>query len=414
MNGAPPMRMSRFELIALLATISMLVAIGIDLFLPAFGDIRLAFGLGADSNQTAWLVSVYFAGMAVAPIFLGQLSDQVGRKPVLAFGLVLYVACAVAAAFAGSFGLLLAVRFLWGVGAGTGRNVALAVVRDRFEGDQMASIMSTAQAVFMIGPILAPPLGQALLGVMPWQGLFGVAAAAGVVVAGWSTRLVESLPEPQRQRFNLASTAVGARALFGNRQSAGWLIALVFHTGAFLTFLGSSEFVIEEIYGRSGQFAVVFSLMSVLTAGAAVANSRLVTTVGTARMARGLAVVVVVLSVVLLIGALADAGFVAMMAILTVLNATLTMLTPNSTTLIMEPMGDRAGIAAGLLGATMIGGGAILSAAAASLLSDSVLPLAMTYVGFTTVALAAIGWASTTERSAKLVRSRSTPGSVAK
>lgn len=413
-RSAPPMRMARAELIGLLATISMLVAIGIDLLLPAFGDVRADFGLGEDSNDTAYLVSIYFAGMALAPPFVGQLSDRLGRRPVLWGGIGLYVGCSIAALVMPSFVGLLAVRFLWGVGAGTGRTVALAITRDRFEGDDMARVMSLSQAVFMLGPIIAPVLSEGLLTVMPWRWLFAVAGLAGLAVFVWSLRLAESLAPASRRPIRLATTAEGVRAVLGHRATLGYVIALTFHSGAFLTFLASSELLVEEIYDREGLFAVTFSVMSIVTAAGSVANSRLVSTHGTAHMIRLQAVGVVALSVCFVASTVLGLGFVAAMVLLTALNALHTMLTPNATSMALQPMGERAGIAAGLVGSVTIGGGAALSALGASFLADSAVPLALVYLGFDGVALGAIAWASTTGRSAKLVLSRSTPGRVAR
>ena len=75
--------LGRRELLSLIAALMALMALGIDILLPAFDDIRVAYGLSEDSSAPGQLITVYFIGLAIAQLFFGPMSDWVGRKPVI-------------------------------------------------------------------------------------------------------------------------------------------------------------------------------------------------------------------------------------------------------------------------------------------------------------------------------------------
>ena len=196
-TDTPEWRMKTPEFIGLLATISALTALAIDLMLPTFGDVREYYDLAPDSSATARIVTLFFLGFA-GQIFFGPLSDRFGRLAIMRAGFGLYVIGCLGSAFAPSLDLMLLARLLWGVGAGALQVSALAMIRDRFHGDEMARILSFVLMVFLIIPIIAPVLGKAVLSVSSWRVVFLVPLVVAVGVFVWSLRLVESLPAPNR------------------------------------------------------------------------------------------------------------------------------------------------------------------------------------------------------------------------
>ena len=120
------------EFIALVTLLMAMTAMGIDIMLPAFPEIREEFGMAADSTQVTWILTAFFLGMAVGPWVFGPASDRFGRKPMMIAGLVMYMAAAAAATFAPTWELLVVSRFVWGVAAGGPRTLSVAMVRDRF------------------------------------------------------------------------------------------------------------------------------------------------------------------------------------------------------------------------------------------------------------------------------------------
>ena len=148
-------RMGPRELLTFVSAVMALMALGIDLMLPAFDDIRTAFDLGEGSPETAKVITVFFVGLAVATLAYGPLADRFGRRPVLYVGLSVYLLGAVGSALAPTFELLLVARFVWGIGAAGSRVVATSIIRDRFEGNAMASALSQAARMLSTSPPIA-------------------------------------------------------------------------------------------------------------------------------------------------------------------------------------------------------------------------------------------------------------------
>src|SRR6478735_510343 len=148
----------------------------------------------AQENQRQLVVIAYFVGFASTQLLWGPLSDRFGRKPILAAGITLYAICALLCAFAGSFPLLIAGRLAMGASAAVTRVLVVAMVRDLFEAEAMARVMSLVFMTFMLVPVLAPNIGQAILLVASWRAIFLVLAGYAVLMLAWSSwRLPETL-----------------------------------------------------------------------------------------------------------------------------------------------------------------------------------------------------------------------------
>src|SRR4051812_4027379 len=146
------MKMKTAEFITLSACTMMLTALGIDIMLPVFGEIRKHFNLGENSNATAQIVVFFFLGQ-IAQIIFGVLSDRFGRLAILRIGFPLYIIAGIAATFAPGMNIMFAARFLAGVGASAVFMTTIAGVRDRFVGDHMARILSLIFTIFLSTPV---------------------------------------------------------------------------------------------------------------------------------------------------------------------------------------------------------------------------------------------------------------------
>jgi hypothetical protein len=144
----PPSRWSRLSpqhdtgLVAYLAALSGLSALGIDLVLPALGDVRSHFDLAPDATDVSLVVTTYIFGMGIGQVFYGPLADRFGRRPTVLGGLALYVAAAIGSALAPSLPAMLACRAVMGLGAASPRAMSLTIARDRFSGDAMTRVVS--------------------------------------------------------------------------------------------------------------------------------------------------------------------------------------------------------------------------------------------------------------------------------
>jgi len=386
------------ELIVLLAMATALTALGIDLMLPAFDDIRSDFDLGAGSTAVTGLVTAYFVGLGLGTVFYGPLADHKGRRWTMRLGLGIYVAGALLAAVAPSLPMVLLARFLWGMGAAGPRVVALAIVRDRFEGDAMSRTMSSLMAVFILVPVLAPSLGAVLLEVAPWRWLFVLCAASALLVALWTRRLPETLAAAHRipdLRFHRVQTAT--RLVLSSRTAVAYAAATVALYGVFASYLGSSEAIIGQALDSEGQFPLIFGVLAGSMGLAAVLNGRIVSRFGTTSMVRGALSVYVVMSLVLLAAAIATdglPGLLVFMPVMAVLLASHAQLLPNLNTLAMAPMAAVAGTASSVIGAAQLTLGALLGAVLDRFFDGTILPLAIGFVlasGLTVAAVTVAG-----------------------
>ena len=293
-----PIMPGRTEFIALIAAIMMIVAFAIDSMLPALPAIGESLGV-ADETRRALVISAFTIGFGFAQLFVGTLSDRYGRRTLMLVSLVAFALMSLAAAAATSFTLLLAARAAEGIGAAGARVLATSVVRDRFEGREMAQVMSLAAAVFMAAPIIAPFMGVGVLEVAPWPWIFIVLALVGAVIFLWVlARLPETLSVAARRPISVAGITESARVVLSDRQSVGYTIANTGMTVAIMGFLTSVQLIFADTFQRPDLLPYGFAIMAGSMAVASIVNSRIVMRFGMRR-----------------IGHLALIGFTAMAAI---------------------------------------------------------------------------------------------------
>jgi DHA1 family bicyclomycin/chloramphenicol resistance-like MFS transporter len=388
--------LGRVEFTALLAMSMALAALGIDLILPAFGDIRADLALGPQSTAVAGLITAYFLGLAVGQLFYGPLADRFGRRPILYVGYGVYAVGALIATVAPTLPLLLGSRFVWGLGAAGPRVVTLAVIRDTYEGERMSRAMSFVMAVFILVPILAPTLGAAITAVASWRWIFGVSVLAAVVMAVWAMRLPETLREEHRRELRFGRIREAAAVVVSDRHTVGYGLALTALYGVFTSYIGSSEIIFGEVFDVGAAFPLIFGGMAAVMGGAMLANARIVGRVGTRRLGHAVLVAYVGLAAALLVTSLAFDGHPPLPVFLVGLAAMLVchaLLIPNFNTIAMTPMAEVAGTASSIIGAVQIAVGALLGALLDNAFDGTVLPISFGFLGYGLIAFGLVAWA---------------------
>jgi DHA1 family bicyclomycin/chloramphenicol resistance-like MFS transporter len=388
--------MGEREFIALMAALTASTALGVDVMLPALGQIRDAFGLPADSTTLSWTVSLYLLGLGLAQVVFGPLADRFGRKPTLYAGLVLYAAGAAGAALAPSLGFLLASRLVWGFGAASSRVMTLTITRDRYVGDRMARVMSLIIAVFLIAPILGPALGELLLLSGTWRWVFGFSVVAAAALAVWLVRLDETLDPAHRLPLDLTRLRGAFRTIVASRVTLGYGLALTFEMSAFTAFLASFELLLDDVYDRSSQFALLFGAGAAVMALTALGSARTIGTMGSTALLRLAIIAHAVGGSALVAVSLAAEGapsFWLWYVLLTGLNALHVVIGPISNSLAMAPMGEIAGTASAVIGAVSLVVASLLSSITNNLTAGSVTPLSLGYLCYGLLAGACIAWA---------------------
>lgn len=380
MNNTKQLRQGEF--IGLIACIMLLTALAIDIMLPAFGQIRAYFGLGQESTATAQIVTFFFLGQ-IGQLVFGPLSDRFGRIAVLRAGFALYIAGSAAAAFSPSFGGMLAARFVVGMGAAALTVSAVASVRDRLSGDKMARTMSLVLTILLFVPVIAPLAGAAILSVASWQAVFLTPAVFAAAIFVWSFRLGESLPRERRLKLDAPTLLRSARRVLGSGVFVRYTAVTTILFSAFSSYVGSSERMMSEIFGRPELFVWIFAAIGLTMAAFTFLNAQLVGRFGARRTVRGLLAAYVIVAVVLLALTLAYGTrpdiylFFALVALLQGIHVAAS---PNSGALAMEPLGSAAGLAAAINGTSFFVFGSIMGSFIDGMMIDSVLPLTVAYV----------------------------------
>ena len=359
-SNAGPMP-GRTEFVVLMAALMASNALAIDAMLPALPAIGESLGIG-DENRRQVIITAYLLGFGAAQIVYGPLADRFGRKRLLVGSMALYSLFGLLAGLAGSFTLLLAARALQGVAAAGTRVLCIAIIRDRFHGSAMAQILSLVTIIFMVVPMLAPTLGQAVLSFAGWRDIFAGLAGYGLMLAVWSAlRVPETLPEAARRPLSVASIAAGTIETLTIRASIGNTLAVTLIFGALFAYINSIQQIVFNVFGRPGLLGLVFALVALPMVGSAWMNSRLVMRLGSRRM------LLTALLLFMLIGSLHLAVALAVGETIWsfVLIQALTMacfgfVGANAGALAMAPLGHVAGTASSVQGVITTMGGALI------------------------------------------------------
>ena len=213
------------EFVVVIASIMALNPLAMDMMLPALPNIASAFHITI-ANEPQAVLSTFVIGFGVGQFIMGPLSDRFGRRPVLIDGMALYCIASVLAITASSFETLLLARVLQGLGTSATRVIATSIVRDCYAGRRMASVMSLAMMVFIAVPVIAPSLGQAVMLLTQWRGIFIVLMLYGVLALIWSAqRMPETLPVSERRSLAIRDVLGAFRQTVTNRQTMGYALA---------------------------------------------------------------------------------------------------------------------------------------------------------------------------------------------
>jgi DHA1 family bicyclomycin/chloramphenicol resistance-like MFS transporter len=376
----------------LVAALIGLNSIALDIMLPALPEIGKATN-AASSNLPQFTIGLFLLGAGLSALLIGPFADSYGRRPALLAGLAVFVAASFLAPYAPNLECLLALRFLQGLGVGATR-VSQAMVRDSYAGDEMAEIFSLSLMAFLILPVIAPVLGQAILLVTSWHAIFFVMAALGAMLMAWVwVRLPETLTPAHRRPFSLAGIFGGLRLVLGDRDAMGYGLAAMFLLGALYGFINSAQQIYGQTFGLGALFPISFGAVAIIQSMAAYICSRLIRRLGaetvglTSLLAfTGFAALLVIANA---FGAMPFALFfvliAAIMAMFTWADSTLGALS-------MKNLGAAAGTAASAFGALQAIGATILGSLIGQAYDGTPTALAFGYLATGIAALLSVAW----------------------
>ncbi len=341
------------EFVIIVSLMMSLTALSIDAMLPALAQIGAELGV-QNPNDRQLVVSMIFLGLSVGQLFFGPLSDKTGRKPAIYGGYVLYLGGSLLATFSINFPMMLAGRLLQGIGVSAPRAVTMALVRDRFEGRKMAQVMSFVMTVFILVPMIAPSLGQAVLLFAGWRTIFVSLMFFALISLAWfAFRMPESLATENRLPFSIKRILKATLEIIKNRTALGYTLSAGLISGAFIGYLNSSQQIFQEQYALGDRFPLFFGVIAFSLGLASLTNTRLVMRFGMRFLVRWALVITFGLAVVGFCIASAQAGQPPLWFMMTYLMLTffcVGILFGNQNSLAMEPLGNLAGIGAAVVG----------------------------------------------------------------
>jgi DHA1 family bicyclomycin/chloramphenicol resistance-like MFS transporter len=385
--------LSTGEMVAMVASLSALNALSVDIMLPALSDIARSFTLGHE-NDRQLVVVAYLTAFGLAQLIYGPLADAFGRRIVLIGALLVFLAGSLLCVAAPSFELFIAARVLQGMGAAATRVVSMAVVRDVVSGARMAQIISLAMTLFMIVPIIAPGLGQLILLIAPWRWVFASLLLYGLVILGWTLlRLPETLAPENRRAFAARAIVEGFRDVTRDRQTMGYMLASTFMTAGLFAYVASSEQIFVGVYEIGPAFALAFASVAIAMSAGMLLNSRIVMKHGMRRIGHW-ALLWFCLAAALNAAhiALGLSSFWSYLALLSLTLGAFGLIAGNFNALAMQSMGRVAGSAAAMYGAATAAGGAILGGAVARLYDGTPLPFLLGLFGLSLATIAIVFW----------------------
>lgn len=303
-TSAPPgetRHRSVVEFVVMVAFVFATIAFSVDAMLPSLMDIATEL-VPEDVNRAQLVLSVFMVGMGSGMFFTGPISDAVGRKATITGGIAIYIIGSLLAIFSQSLETLLIARFIQGVGAAGPRIAVIAMVRDLYQGRQMAQIMSFVNMLFILVPAVAPSVGQGIILLVGWRGIFAVYILLGLIAFLWvGLRQHETLPPARRQPLEARRLTLALREAARNRDVVICTLTLALGFGQMFGVLVSAQQLFGETYDKGAAFPAWFAAMALLSAIGTVINIRMVRRVGMHRMASTAYAMQAVFSVLMLV-----------------------------------------------------------------------------------------------------------------
>ncbi|MEV4811725.1 multidrug effflux MFS transporter [Micromonospora avicenniae] len=380
----------RLRLVLVLGSLTAIGPLTIDMYLPALPEI--AADLHTTSAAVQLTLTGTLAGLAVGQLLIGPLSDAVGRRVPLLAGVALHIVASVLCVLAPSIAVVGVLRVLQGLGVAAASVVAMAVVRDLFDGAAFARLFSRLMLVVGVAPVLAPTLGSGLLRWSDWRGVFIALAAFGIIlITVAAIGLPETLPPALRRRGGVGATARVYGSLLRDRTFVGLILVTGLAMAALFAYVSGSSFVFQEQYGLDEQqFGIAFGAGAIGLIAATQLNVRLLSRYSPQRIliaALGLGTVAgLVLTTFAVTGV---GGLPTVLASLWVVLFAAGLAMPNAPALALSRHGEAAGTAAAMLGAVQFGVGA-LAAPLVGMLGTGVVAMAVVVAGGMIAAVAVL------------------------
>ncbi|MCX2179522.1 Bcr/CflA family multidrug efflux MFS transporter [Streptomyces sp. SKN60] len=374
-----------------LGGLTALPPLSMDMYLPALPEVTRSLHSPAATVQLT--LTACLAGMALGQLVVGPMSDKWGRRRPLLVGMIVYVLATAVCALAPTAELLIGFRLLQGLAGAAGIVIARAVVRDLYDGVEMARFFSTLMLISGVAPIVAPLIGGQILRITDWRGVFYVLTVIGLALTLVVWRFLhETLPPERRHPGGVGEALRTMRGLLADRVFTGYMLAGGLAFAVLFAYISASPFVVQEIYGASPQtFSLLFGLNSIGLVAVGQINGKLL--VGRVSLdkalGRGLGIILVAATALLVMtsGVFGDPGLVPVAAGLFVLMSAMGLVLPNTNAQALMRTPHAAGSASALLGTSSFLIGAVASPLVGIAGETTAVPMAVVQVSCAVAAL---------------------------
>lgn len=272
--------MAKKEFVCLMASLTAMMPLSLDSMLPAFPAIGREFDIHTGS-QIQLIIALLFLGFGCGQLIFGTISDSLGRKTPIFWGLAIFICGTVLAGSASSFELFLLGRFSQGFGVAAPRVVSLALIRDKFVGNAMAQVVSLVMTIFVLIPVVAPMLGQGILYFSGWRSIFIALFLSGVAIWMWfGLRQNETLPKEKRKALTFKQCFHGLRIVFSSPPTIVGMLISGMLFGNVLGYLGAVQNLFAVLFDQGDRFSLYFAILALTIGAATLLNSRLVLALG--------------------------------------------------------------------------------------------------------------------------------------
>lgn len=329
-----------------------IVALAIDALLPAISNIGADIN-SLDSTDNQMLVTMIFLGLGLGQLFFGPLSDCYGRKPVVYAGFILFLLASIVCLYAPSLEVMVLGRILQGIGLSAPRTISISIIRDTYEGDYMAKIMSFVVAFFILVPVVAPAIGKIILDSFGWKGIFYVQLIFALIIALWFwKRQPETLHPEFKIPFSGHVFVDGLKEFIRHKETVAFTITSGLVTGAFLVYLSSAQHIFEDQYALKEVFPYIFAGLAISIGLSTFLNGTLVMRFGMRKLSfmATLAFTIIALLYTVLFFNSPNPSIYVLVAFLSAQFFCLGFMWGNFRSIAMEPIGHIAGIGAAING----------------------------------------------------------------
>ena len=246
--------------------LGMLTAFGpfvTDFYLPVLPDMAEWFS--TSSSAASLSMTMGMLGLALGQLFIGPLTDKYGRKWILVASMVLFCIASVLCVYAPDIYMFNAMRLLQGIGGSGGLVISRSMAADMFSGRKLLEFMALLMAINGVAPVLAPVIGGTTARFFSWRGVFVLLTCIGVVLMICCLMLRETLATEKRLKGSVALAYKRLFTILRHPAFAQATVAMTFCYFAFFSYITSSTFIIQKVYGLNAlQFSICFGVNGTL------------------------------------------------------------------------------------------------------------------------------------------------------